>query len=82
MVKATIVVGKRAAEDYVLHEENGIIIDYCDSDKLRKAIIRLWYDDDFRKTIGEAGREFASSLTTEKFIVSIYSLAREMRLNI
>ena len=78
MGKPTIIVGPRAAEGYVEHGKTGLIIKYGDVAGLREAIVALYNDSDYRQKMGAAGQSFASRLTTEKFVRSIFAIAESL----
>lgn len=75
MGKPTIVVGEKAAAGYIVDGENGVIIKYGDYLALRNAIIALQDSPELRSKIGAASKAYASQMTTEKFIRTIYDIA-------
>lgn len=78
MGKPTIVVGSRDAEDYIVHDHNGVVVDYCDTVGLGAAIKHLYYDSAYREKLGRNAIEDASKYTTDIFFRSIYEIAREL----
>jgi glycosyltransferase involved in cell wall biosynthesis len=51
--------------DIVHHEENGLLIERGNVAQLRDAILRLRADPEWRRTLGDRGREFAKDFTGE-----------------
>ena len=78
MGKPTIIVGPRAAEGYIEHGKSGLIIKYGDVAGLREAIVALYNDSDYRQKMGVAGQSFASRLTTERFVRTIFAIAESL----
>lgn len=78
MGKPTIIVGPKAADGYIESGVNGSVVDYGDVTGLRKAIVSLYNDSDLRNKIGEAGRSFTASLTTDQFVRRLFSVAENL----
>ncbi|HEX8949120.1 MAG TPA: glycosyltransferase [Dissulfurispiraceae bacterium] len=78
MGKPTIIIGPKVADGYVEDGRNGMVVDYGDAAGLRSAITLLNRDAGLRERMGASARAFASQLTTERFVRSIYSLAERI----
>lgn len=81
MGKPTIIVGPKAADGYVEHGKNGLVVDYGDVEGLRDAIMLLYNDGNLRREIGMAAHSTASRLTSDRFVRTIVSLAESLLLD-
>lgn len=68
MATGTAVISTRidAIQEYLTHEENGLLIEPGDVDALVNSLKRLTEDDDFREEIARAGRATAEEYTWEE----------------
>ncbi|MFP5221223.1 MAG: glycosyltransferase [Acidobacteriota bacterium] len=76
--KPTIVVGKRVADGYIEHGENGFAVEYNDSLALRTLLAELWDSPELRAKVGDSGKQYAAAMTTESFMARILEHAREL----
>jgi glycosyltransferase involved in cell wall biosynthesis len=73
--KPTIAVGKRWASDFIINQENGIIVEYGDSDALRQAIVWVLQNSDKAQIMASRGKAIAQQFTSKRCMNAIYDLA-------
>jgi glycosyltransferase involved in cell wall biosynthesis len=72
--KPTIAVGRRWAVDFITDGEDGLIVDYEDTQGLQKAIRWLLDYPEAARRMGERARERAAWFTTERCMRTVYDL--------
>jgi len=75
MGKATIIVGRKAAEGYVEDGVSGIVVENGNVSALREAILCLANDQVLRMRLAMAGKAIAASLSTDVFVRKLYGIA-------
>lgn len=76
--KPTVVVGARVADGYIEDGVNGRVVDYGDVQGLRETLRELWDSEQLRTRLGQAGRDFADTRTTQTFMREIHDHAGEL----
>ena len=62
------------ANDFIKHEENALVVDYCNSDEIQVALHRLLNDNDLRQRVVENGKKSIQQFELNKFIAKLEKL--------
>lgn len=76
--KPTVVVGPQVADGYIEDGINGRVVNYGEVKGLRDVLCELWRSAELRERLGQAGRIYASSRSTQIFMREIYSHAEKL----
>lgn len=74
--KPTIVVGRKWAVDFITDGDNGLIVDYEDSDGLRRSIQWVLDNPVAAGRMAERGRAHAAQFTTQRTMQTVYELVK------
>jgi glycosyltransferase involved in cell wall biosynthesis len=74
--KPTIAVGRKWAVDFITDGCNGLIVDYEDPARLRRAIEWVLANPEAARRMAERGREHAAGFTTPRCMEAVYNLVK------
>lgn len=74
--KPTIAVGRKWATDFIRDGEDGLIVDYADTEALREAIRWVLEHPDEARRMGERARLRAEWFSTERTMRSVYRIVK------
>jgi glycosyltransferase involved in cell wall biosynthesis len=75
--KPTIAVGRRWAVDFITDGEDGLIVDYEDTEGLRRAIRWVFDHPEAARRMGERARQRAAWFTTERCMRTVHALVTD-----
>src|SRR5205085_2309596 len=74
--KPTIAVGRKWAVDFITDGFNGLVVDYEDAGRLRRAIEWVLANPEAARRMGERGRDHAAQFTTHRCMRAVYELVK------